>query len=453
MFAALSAVLSAAPPMPGQNVPGNEEPVRTTVSAPEAARVKDSLALKLEDVFGMMESGNSTLKMLRTATQAAEEGVRTARNAMLPDLDASVSVSYNGDAFLSDRDFSNITRAETPHFGNGFTVDATQVIYAGGVLKAGVEMADLNLKRSNVQLDQTRQSLRLVAAGQYLDLYRIGNSIKVYEQNISLTEKLISDIEARRQQGLALADDVTRYELQLQTLNLELDRLRSKADVMNYRLCESLGLPDGTVVTPSLPDAAEYEYSGMADWQEAAYRSAPSSVLAQVASDEAQTRRTIVKGEMLPSVAVVAHDNLNGPITFEIPPINKNINIWYVGLGINYSFGSLYKSRSKVRQANLAARQARETVEVARQNVREEVKQAYSDWQLAFTELQTRRKSLQLATENYDRVYFRYMEQLALVTDMLDAFNMKLSAEIGVSDAEAEIRYRQCRLAYAAGIL
>ena len=453
MFAALSAVLSAAPPMPGQNVPGNEEPVRTTVSAPEAARVKDSLALKLEDVFGMMESGNSTLKMLRTATQAAEEGVRTARNAMLPDLDASVSISYNGDAFLSDRDFSNITRAETPHFGNGFTVDATQVIYAGGVLKAGVEMADLNLKRSNVQLDQTRQSLRLVAAGQYLDLYRIGNSIKVYEQNISLTEKLISDIEARRQQGLALADDVTRYELQLQTLNLELDRLRSKADVMNYRLCESLGLPDGTVVTPSLPDAAEYEYSGMADWQEAAYRSAPSSVLAQVASDEAQTRRTIVKGEMLPSVAVVAHDNLNGPITFEIPPINKNINIWYVGLGINYSFGSLYKSRSKVRQANLAARQARETVEVARQNVREEVKQAYSDWQLAFTELQTRRKSLQLATENYDRVYFRYMEQLALVTDMLDAFNMKLSAEIGVSDAEAEIRYRQCRLAYAAGIL
>ncbi len=453
MFAALSAVLSAAPPMPGQNVPGNEEPVRTTVSAPEAARVKDSLALKLEDVFGMMESGNSTLKMLRTATQAAEEGVRTARNAMLPDLDASVSISYNGDAFLSDRDFSNITRAETPHFGNGFTVDATQVIYAGGVLKAGVEMADLNLKRSNVQLDQTRQSLRLVAAGQYLDLYRIGNSIKVYEQNISLTEKLISDIEARRQQGLALADDVTRYELQLQTLNLELDRLRSNADVMNYRLCESLGLPDGTVVTPSLPDAAEYEYSGMADWQEAAYRSAPSSVLAQVASDEAQTRRTIVKGEMLPSVAVVAHDNLNGPITFEIPPINKNINIWYVGLGINYSFGSLYKSRSKVRQANLAARQAREAVEVARQNVREEVKQAYSDWQLAFTELQTRRKSLQLATENYDRVYFRYMEQLALVTDMLDAFNMKLSAEIGVSDAEAEIRYRQCRLAYAAGIL
>jgi outer membrane protein len=451
MFVALSAMLLTAPPMPGQEVSRNEEKAGTAV--PDGTSGKDSLALKLEEVFGMIESGNNTLKMLRTATQAAEEGVRTAKNAMLPDLDASVSVSYNGDAFLSDRDFSNITRAETPHFGNGFTIDATQVVYAGGVLKAGVEMADLNLKRSNVQLDQTRQSLRLVAAGQYLDLYRIGNSIKVYEENISLTEKLISDIEARRQQGLALADDVTRYELQLQTLKLELDRLRSTADVMNYRLCESLGLPEGTVVIPSLPDAAEYEYSGITDWQEVAYRSAPSSALAQVASDEAQARRTIVKGEMLPSVAVVAHDNMNGPITFEIPPVNKNINIWYVGLGINYSFGSLYKSRGKVRQANFAARQAQEAVDVARQNVREEVKQAYSDWQLAFTELRTRQKSLQLATENYDRVYFRYMEQLALVTDMLDAFNMKLSAEIGVSDAEAEIRYRQCRLAYAAGIL
>lgn len=433
---ALSAVLLTAPPMLGR------EPAQG-----------DSLALKLEDVFGMIESGNNTLKMLRTATKVAEEGVKTARNAMLPDLDASVSVSYNGDAFLSDRDFSNITRAETPHFGNGFTIDATQVIYAGGALKAGVQMADHNLRRSNVQLEQTRQSLRLMAAGQYLDLYRIGNSVKVYEENISLTKKLISDIEARREQGLALADDVTRYELQLQTLTLELERLRSTVDVMNYRLCETLGLSEGTVIGTSLPDETEDEHSGIKDWQEVAYRSAPSSILAQVASSEAQTRQTLVKSEMLPSIALVAHDNMNGPITFEIPPIDKNINILYVGLGINYSFGSLYKSRSKIRQASLAYRQAREAVDVAQENVREEVKQAYNDWQLAYTELRTRQKSLQLATENYDRVYFRYMEQLALVTDMLDAFNMKLSAEIGVSDAEAEIRYRQCRLAYAAGVL
>lgn len=45
------------------------------------------------------------------------------------------------------------------------------------------------------------------------------------------------------------------------------------------------------------------------------------------------------------------------------------------------------------------------------------------------------------------------MEQLVLVTDMLDAFNMKLDAELGVSAANAEIQYRLCCLRYAAGVL
>ncbi len=45
------------------------------------------------------------------------------------------------------------------------------------------------------------------------------------------------------------------------------------------------------------------------------------------------------------------------------------------------------------------------------------------------------------------------MEQLVLVTDMLDAFNMKLEAELGVSAAKAGIQYRLCCLRYAAGIL
>ena len=45
------------------------------------------------------------------------------------------------------------------------------------------------------------------------------------------------------------------------------------------------------------------------------------------------------------------------------------------------------------------------------------------------------------------------MEQLVLVTDMLDAFNMKLDAELGVSAANAGIQYRLCCLKYAAGIL
>ena len=430
-------------------------------AAPENARVvegtdsarKDSLSLGMEDIFNMLDSGNRTIRMLRTAVDAAGEGVKAAKEARLPDVDASVNVSYIGDAFLTDRDFSGFTRLASPHFGNGFTVDARQVIYAGGAVKAGIELAGYGLERSTTELDKSSQGLRLMTVGQYLDLYRINNSIKVYQENIALTRKLIEDIKARREQGLALANDVTRYELRLETLSLELVRLRNMAEVLNHNLCETLGLQENTVIGTSLPEQTAPEYSSLPEWQETAKRSSPSIRLAEINSETAETQRRIVKAGMLPSVAVVAHDSFNGPITFEVPPIDKNLNVWYVGLGINYSFGSLYKSRSKLRQAGFTARQARQAVEVAEESLRNDVKQAYTDYLQSFIELETREKSLQLATENYERVYDRYMEQLALITDMLDAFNVKLDAEIGVSDAEAERQYRLYKLKYVAGIL
>lgn len=414
---------------------------------------KDTLRIDIDGVFRLIDSGSRTVAMLETACAAAEEGVKEAKAAMLPDLNASLSVSYNGNAFLTERDFTGFTRAETPHFGNGFTLDASQVLYAGGVLKAGVRISEYQEDRSEVNLERTRQGLRLLAAGQYLDLYRTGNNIRLYRENIALTEKLIEEIKLKREQGLALPDDVTRYELHLETLRLELIRLQNSSDVLNYRLCNALDLPEGTVICPSVPKRETSDNAGLEVWQQTARESSPSMQEAEINSNTAALQEKIVKGGMLPSITLVAHEAFNGPITFEIPPINKNINIWYVGIGIRYDFSSLYKSRSSLRRSRLESAQASQAEGVAEENLRNEVKQAYTDYLQAFDELATRQKSLQLASENYRRIYYRYMEQLALVTDMIDAFNMKLDAETGVSDAEAEILYRLFRLKYAAGTI
>lgn len=411
----------------------------------------DTLRLTLSDVFGRIESDNSTMAMFRTASEAAEEGIRAAKNARLPEINASLNVSYIGDAFLTDRDFSNYTKAPCPHFGNGFTLEAQQVVYAGGSVNAGIRVAESESRMSRAQIDKSRQELRLIAAGQYLDLYKVDNGIRVYQENIALTVRLIDEIQARREQGLALANDVTRYELQLEMLRLELVRLQNTREILNYRLCNSLGLPEETVLVSEI--IVGEDLSGGNGWQSVAVQSSPDLKMSEINADLALTRQKLVRSERLPTIAVVGYENLNGPITFEIPPINKNINVWYVGLGVRYNFSSLFKSGHKLKQAGIAARQALQAVTVAEESLRNDVRQAFTDYGQAYVELETKKKSLQLADENYARVYDRYVEQLALVTDMLDAFNMKLDAELGVSDAEAEIEYRLCKLKYAAGVL
>lgn len=414
---------------------------------------KDTLQLTLTDVFTRIENENSTMAMLRTAQEVAEQGIRSAKDARYPEINAEVNVSYIGDCFLTDRDFSNYTKAPSPHFGNGFTLEAQQVVYAGGAVNAAVKMAEHEGRMSEAVISQSRQGLRLMAAGEYLDLFRTDNSIKVYEKNIALTTKLIEEINAKREHGLALAADVTRYELRLEMLKLDLVRLRNTREIMNYRLVNSLGLPEGTVISSALADDEDLRDRSRQHWQEIAADSSPEMKVSGINADMALTRQKLVRSERLPKIAVVAYENFNGPITFEIPPIDKNLNIWYIGLGIRYNFSSLYKSGHKLKQAEIAVRQAEQAKDVTEENLRNNVQKAYADYMQSYVELETSEKSLQLADENYERVHDRYMEQLVLVTDMLDAFNMKLEAELDVSAANAGIQYRLCCLRYAAGVL
>ena len=443
----LSMLLTASPQaLAGSidNNPQRQEPAGT---------ISDTLRLTLTDVFTRIENENQTMSMLRTAQEAAEEGIKSAKNARYPEINAELNVSYIGDSFLTDRNFSNYTKAPSPHFGNGFTLEAQQVVYAGGAVNAAVKMAEHEGHMSEAVISKSRQGLRLMAAGEYLDLFRTDNSIKVYKENIALTTKLIEEINARREQGLALAADVTRYELRLEMLKLDLVRLQNTREIMNYRLVNSLGLPEGTVISSILGDDEDMRDRSRQNWQEIAAAASPEMKVSGIKADMALTRQKLVRSERLPKIAVVAYENFNGPITFEIPPIDKNLNIWYVGLGIRYNFSSLYKSGHKLKQAAIEVRQAEQAKNVTEENLRNDVQKAYADYMQAYVELETREKSLQLADENYERIHDRYMEQLVLVTDMLDAFNMKLDAELGVSAANAEIQYRLCCLRYAAGIL
>ena len=157
--------------------------------------------------------------------------------------------------------------------------------------------------------------------------------------------------------------------------------------------------------------------------------------------------------ERLPSVALFAGDKLDGPITIEVPPINKNLNYWYVGIGLKFDIASTFKSGKKIRLARLSTRRAQENDLLLQENVRTEVKAAYIRFYEAFTICDTQKKSLELAAQNYSVVNNRYLNDLALITDMLDASNSKLNAELQLVNAQINILFNLYKLKKTAGCL
>ena len=89
----------------------------------------------------------------------------------------------------------------------------------------------------------------------------------------------------------------------------------------------------------------------------------------------------------------------------------------------------------------------------AQDDIQMGVKSAYVKFTEAFTIYETSLKSLELASQNYDVVNYRYLNDLALITDMLDATNSKLSAELECVNAKINILFNFYALQRVAGVL
>ena len=409
--------------------------------------------MTVDELFQLVESNSKTLQEQKISVEFAQKGIEAARAQRLPDVNASLSASYNGNVVVMDRDFTNAQGFSSPHFGNSFALEAQQVVYAGGAIDAGIRMAELQHDMAQNNEHSALNNERFKALWQYLDLFKIHNRKQVYEQNIALTSRLIDDIRAKQEQGMALKNDVTRYELQMETLRLGLRRLQDQQAILNHQLCNTLGLnnvdikPDTTLVDMALAQEGE------GYWQQATLATSPQMEQSELSTQMAEQQLRMAKSELLPKVAVVAADNFNGPFTYDIPPIDKNINYWYVGVGLKYNLSSLFKQNKKVSQAKTGVRRSQEQQRVVAESLDNQVQQAWTLYQQTYADLDTQRKSVQLARQNYQVVSDRYLNQLALITDMLDASSILLNAELQEVDARISIVYAYYKMKYISGTL
>ena len=434
---------------------------QTTEGAATSLPVCKKDNMTISQLFQKVEDNSKSLRTSLSGVEAAHLGIESAKSKKLPDLDASLSFSYIGNALITDRDFSNVHGLKSPHFGNNFAFQAQQVVYAGGAINAGIKLAELGKQQAEVGVKLTRQQIRFIALGQYLDLYKIDNRIKVYEKNIELTRQLIDDIKEKQTHGMALKNDITRYELQMESLKLGLTALRNNRSILNHQLCNTLGMNQDSQMNQGnqeiqiIPDATiadkTYGKEGEAYWQTAGTLNSPLLEQSSNAIRIAEQKEKIAKSDLLPKVAFVAADNFDGPILFELPPVDKNLNVWYVGVGVKYSLSSLFKSNMRIKQAAVETRQAKEAHAVQAEQLNNNVQAAYVQYQQTYVELETQRKSVELAQQNYDVMNARYLSQLALVTDMVDASNLKLNAELSEVDARINIVYAYYRMKYVAG--
>ena len=371
----------------------------------------------------------------------------------MPSITASTSQFFLGNALIIDKDFSNSTKVDMPHYGSTYAVQAKQLIFKGGLVKKSIEMSELREQLAALDVEKDVQSVRFLVMSNYLDIYKLLNQTEVYKNNKNLALERLKNVQKFYMQGMITRNEVIRAELAIKNLDQGILVLENNRKILTYQLNYALGLPTETELIPIENLQNGTEGLGKDYYQKLARESNPTLKSAQKNIEVTDKNLEIINTDKMPTIAAFGGYNMQRPITSRTPALDMYTNSWQAGVSLSYNIDNLYKTKEKLKLGELQKEQASEALHLIDQNLDISVNAAYVKYQEAIQQADIFNDAKKLAEENYKITEAKYLNQLAVQAEMIDAQNQKLQAELDFANAEINVLYQYNNLLKTTGTL
>jgi outer membrane protein len=421
------------------------------------AQSQDSLRnnpLTLAEACKLALDNSIRLKVAGTQTLLAKQQTDIQRLEKLPEISTSFDYGYLSNADVWSPDLSHHTVAGLPHPLTLFTVTASETIFAGNRVNNAIHLAELGEQIAFLQQEEDETDIKFLVIAHYLDIYRLLNQRNVYINNTNLAKQRLKNILSLRRQGMVTLNDQLRTELTISDYELTTRKIADGVVELNNQLNMVLGLPDSARLQPDTTLLQQVlAQKTLDEFLDDAFRENHELKISAREKEVAETKVKLLKGERLPEISLLAESDLQRPFLNAIPSIDVYYNIWRAGVGLRYDISSIYRSPRKIKAGVIGLDLARQQDSLQRQHVQVDVKNAFIKCNESRDEFETYKRDLRSAEENYRSVEKRYFNQLALLTDLIDATNTKTEAEIKLANSEIGVVYNYYQLLRTIGTL
>ncbi|MFA6085549.1 TolC family protein [Mucilaginibacter sp.] len=426
----------------------------TIVSA--QAQGGNGYKLTLAEAVQFAKSQNKWVQAANIEESAVGEDRKDAYSTALPTVNVSGSYQRFSDLTLFTGGLSHSTtgpRKPTPNSA-ALGVDALFNIYSGGRQRAlqKEQTSRLNLAKLNTR-DQSG-NIGLQTANQYLDLVSLNDLQKFIRDQLKRAQTRLNNINALHKNQKVTKSDVLRAEVALSNVELSLQQNENDIAIANQKLDILINVPDSVRILPiDSAGMAKPEIRLLLPLIEAA---GVLSYSVQKAAENVEVQRAklrSVQSNNRPSLSFYTAYGLNYPNYLFFPPVNQAYAIGFVGLKAQYSISSLYHNKSKVAAGKLRVKELEVQQEAYSDNVRTEIKSYYIKYAEALTRISVNEHSVEQARVNYRIVNTKYLNQLSLLTDLLDADNLYQESRFNLIRAQTDALAIYYHILYASGNL
>lgn len=417
-----------------------------------AQQEQDTMHLNLQQLFERGMEQHLRLSADKMKEEMAQERVGTARTARFPELNVGLKGGFLGQPVVWENGLSNPMRPESPDWQQNYAVDFTQPIYYGGKIKYSISQADMERELARLQTLTDKADIKLLLLEQYLNLFVFYKQSLVLNRKIEESEQRLKDIRRMKAEGIITNNDVLRSEMQLTNDRLSLTETENNIHIVSQQLDILLGLDERLLLIPDttllnrIYVTADYD-----DYVNRAILSDPSMLLLKKQTELAENNVRLTKAEHLPRLSFTASNTLARPVSRTLADMYNNS--WNIGLSFSYPISALYRNKHKMTEAKQNVKLMQNAEEQKQQDIRMNVQEVLLKHHEATERVEALKLSVKQAEENYRIMRNRYMNQLAILTDLLDADNLRLNAELQLTSARTQVIYTYYELQRAIGAL
>ena len=410
------------------------EPASAAAYVPET----DTLLLTVERLLELGVENSLRLRADRLHEEASGDRTRTARTERLPEVNVGLKGGFVGQPVVFEHGLSDATYPDAPDWSQNYAIDIVQPLYEGGRIRGSIRRAEIEERIARLGTEADCAEVKLELLRQYMNLFGLWKECDVLHRNIEESERRLKDIRQMKTEGLITNNDVLRSEMRLTDDRLSLREAIDNARIASQQLDIWMGIDEGTII---LPDTTllhlAVEPTPYEAYVDAACENDPSLRVLRAQTDLARNEVRLARATYYPTVSLYARNALARPIARTLQDLYNNN--WNIGLSISYPLSALYRNRHKVREQQRYVELGRNAEEQRLQQVRMTVRTAFLRHEEAIERVRALELSVRQAEENYRIMQNRYLEQLAILTDPLDADRLRLESQLRLTTARTEV--------------
>ncbi|MBW4360723.1 TolC family protein [Flavobacterium taihuense] len=409
---------------------------------------QDKTNLKLEEAIQLAWTKSNEISLANTKVETKKQELQSAKNNQYPDFKitgqylrltkATVDLKIDaGSAVLPVPDQLLIGQASLK-----------VPVFVGMKIQNGIKLQDNLYQAENAMASQTKEDVTMRVIDYYANLYKAQRTIELLKENQKSAEQRVTDFTALEKNGIIPRNDLLKSQLQVSKIQLTLDEALNNEKIINYYLVTLLKLPTETKLVVYENDLINFPKNAIPTDEQPAFQNRKDLAAMQYQEKATQNNIKMAKGDYYPNVALVggyAALNLNNIITLE--------NAMFFGVGLSYDISGILKNGTQVKIAESKAIEVKTSEELLKDNIRVQVQQAITNYDLAVKQNIVYNQAVEQASENYRIVKDKYENGLSDTNDLLEADVEQLKSKISETIAKVDVIQKYYELLSVTGQL